>query len=107
MGVHPLTIRRAIRDGHLPATTLKRSGCYGIAPADLDAWAPRRNPAVAWRREHGYLSVSEAAAELGITPQALTLRSRKGQQKAVRAGAGTPVPGAWLIRPQDVRRRAA
>lgn len=107
VGVHPITVRRAIRDGHLPATTLERSGCYGIAPADLAAWAPLRNPAVAWRRQHGYLSAAEAAAELGITPQSLTMRIRKGTQTAVRAGADTPTPGAWLIRREDVGRQTA
>lgn len=106
VGVHPLTVRRAIRDGRLPATTLKRSGCYGISPADLDAWAPLRNPAVAWRRQHRYLSAAEAAAELGITPQSLTMRIRKGTQTAVRAGADNPTPGAWLIRREDVGRRS-
>lgn len=105
VGIHPITIRRAIRDGRLPA--IVRSGGYGISPADLDAWAPRRNPAAAWRREHGWLSVPEAAELLGITPQALTLRIRKGKQPAVRAGADAPVPGAWLIRVEDVESRAA
>lgn len=105
VGVRPITIRRAIHDGYLPATA--RSGGYVIALADLHTWAPRRNPAVAWRRAHGWLSAAEAAELLGITPQAVTLRIRKGRQKAVRAGADAPVPGAWLIRAEDVQRRAA
>ncbi|SHP28538.1 DNA binding domain, excisionase family [Mycobacteroides abscessus subsp. abscessus] len=105
VGVHAMTIRRAIRAGHLPATT--KSGGYVISPADLDAWAPRRNPAVAWRREHGWLSVAEAAALLGISRPALNIRIQQGRQSAVRAGADAPIPGAWLIRAEDVRAKVA
>ena len=43
----------------------------------------------------------------GITRQALQVRITRGQQPAVRAGDGTPVPGAWLIRKSDVVHHAA
>ncbi|BBX31966.1 hypothetical protein MMAGJ_12480 [Mycolicibacterium mageritense] len=46
--------------------------------------------------------MAEAAAELGITRQALNVRIQRGQQVTVRAGADTPTPGAWLIRAEDV-----
>jgi hypothetical protein len=51
---------------------------------------PAADTAAAWRREHGWLSVAEAAAEQGITRQALNVRINRGTQPAVRAGADTP-----------------
>lgn len=117
-GVHHGTVRAAIRDGRLPAVAPDWPNGYGIRPEDLDAWTPRarkpstaaatRNEAAAsWRREHGYLSTAEAAELLGITRQALQVRIARVQQEAVRAGADTPTPGAWLIRAEDVQHPAA
>lgn len=117
-GVHHSTVRAAIRNGRLPAVAPEWPNGYAIDPADLAAWAPhahrprgaaatRSATAASWRREHGWLSVAEAAVLLGITRQALNVRISRGHQEAVRAGADTPVPGAWLIREQDVLRRAA
>jgi excisionase family DNA binding protein len=117
-GVHHTTVRKAIRDGRLPAVAPDWPNGYGIDPRDLDAWAPHaRKPrhnlashhttAAAWRRENGYLSVAEAAELLGITRSALQVRITRGQQAAVRAGADAPVPGAWLIRVEDMQRRVA
>ncbi len=118
-GVHHTTVRNAIRDGRLPAVAPTWPNGYGIDPDDLDTWAPharrprnssavsQRTTAAAWRRENGFLSSTEAAAELGITRQALQVRITRGTQFAVRAGADTPTPGAWLIREEDVRGRAA
>jgi len=51
--------------------------------------------------------VAEAAELVGITPEALRVRITRGTQTAVGGGADTPVPGAWLIRAEDVQRRAA
>ncbi|WP_457063358.1 helix-turn-helix domain-containing protein [Mycobacteroides abscessus] len=117
-GVHTGTVRKAIKEGRLAATMPTWPNGYGIDPAAVDAWASHaRKPnisaatryatAEACRREHGYLSTAEAAELLGITRQAMQVRISRGQQAAVRAGAGTPVPGAWLIRVEDVRGRAA
>lgn len=117
-GVHPVTVRKAIRSGRLTATTPTWPDGYGIDPADFAAWAPharkpntsaatRYKAAAAWRRENGYLSTAEAAAELGITREALRVRITRGTQEAVRAGTDTPVPGMWLIRAEDVRPRRA
>lgn len=118
-GVHPVTVRKAIKDGRLAATTPTWPDGYGISPDDLDAWAPHaRRPrhnlashhaaAAAWRRENSFLSVAEAAELVGITPEALRVRITRGRQEAVRAGADAPVPGAWLIHQQDVvQRRSA
>lgn len=117
-GVHHATVRKAIKTGRLPATKPTWPDGYGISPDDLDAWAPHaRKPrhdlashhsaAAAWRRENGYLSTGEAAEMLGITRQAMQVRITRGTQEAVRAGADTPVPGAWLIRVGDVGRPAA
>ncbi|SRX96077.1 hypothetical protein MSP7336_04352 [Mycobacterium shimoidei] len=115
-GVHHTTIRKAIRDGRLPATTPAWPNGYGIEPAALAAWASQlRKPNISaatqhaavasWRRANGYLSVAEAAELLGITRQALQVRISRGTQAALRAGADTPVPGAWLIREADVPER--
>ena len=60
-----------------------------------------------WRRVNGRLSTAEAAAELGITRQALRVRINRGTLPAVRAGADAPVPGMWLIREEDVQPRQA
>lgn len=117
-GVHHSTVRKAIREGRLSAAKPEWPNGYGIDPRDLEAWAPharkpntsaatRHDAAETWRRENGYLSVAEAAAELGITRQALQVRITRGTQTAVRAGADTPTPGAWLIRAEDVQRRVA
>lgn len=65
-----------------------------------------RKSAAQWRRENCFLSVTEAAELLGITRQALQVRIQRGMQVAVRAGDGTPIPGAWLIRPEDVQQAA-
>ncbi|MBU8820420.1 hypothetical protein KL864_31580 [Mycolicibacterium goodii] len=51
--------------------------------------------------------MAEAAELLGITRQALNVRIGRGAQAAVRAGADTPTPGAWLIRREDVGQRRA
>ncbi|MCP2622064.1 excisionase family DNA-binding protein [Mycolicibacterium smegmatis] len=115
-GVHHTTVRKAIKDGRLPATTPAWPNGYGIDPAAVDAWAPharkpntaaatRSETAASWRRANGYLSVAEAAELLSITRQALQVRITRGQQEAVRAGADTPTPGAWLIREADAPRR--
>lgn len=117
-GVHPVTVRKAVRSGRLTATTPTWPDGYGISPDDLAAWAPHaRKPnvsaatryatAAAWRRGHGWLSTGEAAAELGITREALRVRITRGTQTAVRAGTDTPVPGMWLIRAEDVQPRQA
>ncbi|SIH16566.1 excisionase family DNA-binding protein [Mycobacteroides abscessus] len=117
-GVHHTTIRMAIKNGRLPAIKPEWPNGYGIDPAVLAVWAPRtrkpntsaatRNEAAAkWRRANGFLSVAEAAAQLGITRQAMQVRITRGQQEAVRAGADAPTPGAWLIREADVPERAA
>lgn len=119
-GLSDVTLRRAIRDGRLPATppTSWPNG-YGIAVSDLEAftaaeWAKpvsgfRRmaDAAKAWRREHGFLSVPEAAAQLGMSPLALTKRIHAGRAPAVKAPEGSPRPGAWLIRVEDAVRVAA
>lgn len=116
-GVHHATVRKAIRDGRLPATKPDWPNGYAIDPAAVDAWAPhalkprnssavtQRAHAAAWRRENGWLSVAEAAVELSITRQALQVRISRGTQAAVRADADTPTPGAWLIREADVPER--
>ncbi|OHU33349.1 hypothetical protein BKG79_22355 [Mycobacteroides chelonae] len=117
-GVHTGTVRKAIKEGRLAAMKPAWPNGYGIDPAAVDAWAPharkpnisaatRHEAATAWRRANGYLSTGEAAEMLGITRQAMQVRITRGTQAAVRAGAGTPVPGAWLIRVEDVRGRAA
>lgn len=117
-GVHHGTVRAAIRDGRLPAIAPAWPNGYGIRPEDLDAWAPHaRKPntaaatgsetAASWRRQNGWLSVAEAAELLGITRQAMQARIDRGTQAAVRAGADTPTPGAWLIRAEDVQHPAA
>ncbi|NOR99710.1 excisionase family DNA-binding protein [Mycobacteroides abscessus] len=118
-GVHNSTVRAAIRDGRLPAVAPEWPNGYGIDPVALAAWAPHalkpRNAsavaqsiaAKAWRRANGFLSVAEAAEQLGITRQALQVRITRGQQAAVRADADAPTPGAWLIRAEDVQHPAA
>ncbi|WP_017205594.1 helix-turn-helix domain-containing protein [Mycobacteroides abscessus] len=105
LGVARYTVNRMIADGRLHVTriddrTVTRSEW-------IDAVPRSRKTAATWRREHGYLSTAEAAEQLGITRQAMQVRIRKGQQEAVRAGADTPVPGAWLIPVAAVGRRAA
>ncbi|SLG53615.1 DNA binding domain, excisionase family [Mycobacteroides abscessus subsp. massiliense] len=118
-GVHHTTVRKAIRDGRLPAIAPAWPNGYGINPDALAAWAPHaRKPqnssavsqhaaAAAWRRANGWLSVAEAAELLSITRQALQVRISRGTQTAVRAGADAPTPGAWLIHAEDVQHPAA
>ncbi|MDO2981377.1 MULTISPECIES: helix-turn-helix domain-containing protein [Mycobacteriaceae] len=105
LGVSRNTVNRMINDGRLRATRIEDRTV--TRQEWVDAVPRSRKDAALWRREHGWLSVAEAAAGLGITRQALNVRISKGTQPAVRAGAGTPTPGAWLIREADVRRRAA
>ncbi|CPZ76706.1 excisionase family DNA-binding protein [Mycobacteroides abscessus] len=119
-GLSADTLLRAIRDGRLPATppTSWPNG-YGIDPRDLEQftaaeWAKpvsgfRRMAARAaeWRKANGYLSTPEAAAVMGMSPLALTKRIADGRVPAVRAPEGSPRPGAWLIRREDVVRDAA
>ncbi|MBX8688086.1 hypothetical protein GO011_11680 [Mycobacterium sp. 20091114027_K0903767] len=94
------TVNRMIGDGRLRVERvddriLTRREWIDEAPCS-------RKAATAWRREHGFLSVAEAAAQAGITRQAMQVRISRRRQKAVRAGADAPVPGAWLIREEDV-----
>ncbi|WP_078315394.1 helix-turn-helix domain-containing protein [Mycobacterium sp. D16Q16] len=105
LNVHRDTVSRMIGDGRLQATRVEDR--VVTRHEWIDAAPRTSHGAAAWRREHGWLSVAEAAAELGITRQALNVRITRGTQPAVRAGAGTPVPGAWLIRAADVEGRAA
>ncbi|RIU41044.1 DNA-binding protein [Mycobacteroides abscessus] len=105
LGVARYTVNRMIADGRLHVTRFEdrivtRREWVGEVPRS-------RKSAAAWRREHGYLSTAEAAELAGITRQAMQVRITRGQQVAVRAGAGTPTPGAWLIRVEDARRRVA
>lgn len=119
-GLSDVTLRRAIRDGRLPATAPDSwPNGYGIDPRDLETfaseeWAKPTNgfrrmadAAKAWRREHGYLSTPEAAAAMGMSPLALTKRIADGRVLAVRAPKDSPRPGAWLIRETDAVRDAA
>jgi len=105
LGVARFTVNRMIGDGRLYAVRYEHR--WVTRPEWINAVPAGRKSAAAWCRKHGFLSVSEAAAELGITRQALNVRISRGTQAAVRAGADTPVPGAWLIRAEDVVRRAA
>lgn len=118
-GLSDVTLRRAIRDGRLPATAPDQwPNGYGIAESDLAAFTAaeaakptsgfRRmaDAAKAWRREHGYLSTPEAAAAMGMSPLALAKRINDGRVPAVRAPKDSPRPGAWLIRVEDVVRDA-
>ncbi|MCP2622056.1 excisionase family DNA-binding protein [Mycolicibacterium smegmatis] len=105
LNMHRDTVTRMIVDGRLRATRIEDRTV--TRQEWIDAVPRSRKDAALWRREHGWLSVAEAAAGLGITRQALNVRISKGTQPAVRAGAGTPTPGAWLIRAGDVQRRAA
>lgn len=103
LGVARNTVNRMVDDGRLHTV---RVDDRTVTRREWINEAPRtRKSAAAWRRAHGWLSVAEAAAELGITRQALNVRISRGQQEAVRAGADTPVPGAWLIRTVDVGQR--
>lgn len=105
LGVHRDTVTRMIADGRLRAT---RVDDRIVTRPEWVAAVPRsRKSAAEWRREHGWLSTAEAAELAGITPQAMNVRIRKGQQAAVRAGADAPTPGVWLIREADVRGRVA
>ncbi|WP_396909806.1 helix-turn-helix domain-containing protein [Mycolicibacterium sp.] len=105
LGVDRHTVNRMIGDGRLRAT---RVDDRTVTRPEWIAEVPRsRKTASAWRRENGFLSVAEAAELAGITRQALQVRITRGQQPAVRAGDGTPVPGAWLIRKSDVVHHAA
>ncbi|WP_458317908.1 helix-turn-helix domain-containing protein [Mycolicibacterium brisbanense] len=105
LGVDRHTVARMISDGRLHATRVEDR--LVTRREWIDEVPRSRKSAEAWRREHGWLSAAEAAAELGITRQALNVRISKGTQLAVRAGADTPVPGAWLISVEDVQRHAA
>lgn len=105
LGVHRGTVSAMITDGRLYATrvddrTVTRHEWIGEMPRN-------RKDAAEWRRQNGFLSVAEAADLLGITRQAMQVRIQRGTQPAVRAGADTPTPGAWLIRAEDIQRRAA
>ncbi|MBF9519547.1 hypothetical protein [Mycobacteroides chelonae] len=105
LGVARLTVDRMVGDGRLHVV---RHGDRRVTRPEWLAAVPcSRKDAAAWRREHGWLSVAEAAELLGITRQALQVRIQRGKQTAVRAGAETPTPDAWLIRAGDVGRRAA
>lgn len=119
-GLSDVTLRRAIRDGRLPATAPDQwPNGYGISPENLAAFtaAEAAKPtsgfqrmamkAAEWRREHGYLSTPEAAAVMGMSPLALSKRIADGRVPAVKAPEGSPRPGAWLIRAEDVVRDAA
>lgn len=105
LDVHRDTVIRMIGDSRLQAVHYEHR--WVTRREWIDAVPRSRKAAAEWRREHGYLSVAEAAAELGITRQALQVRITRGTQTAVRAGADTPTPGAWLIRAEDVQRRVA
>lgn len=105
LGVHRDTVSRMVGDGRLHTVrvddrTVTRREWINKVPCS-------RKAAAAWRRAHGWLSVAEAAELLGITRQALNVRINRKQQEAVRAGADSPTPGAWLIRIDDVQRKAA
>lgn len=104
LGVDRHTVTRMIADGRLHAT---RVDDRTVTRREWISEPRTRKTAAQWRREHGWLSVAEAAKMLGITRQALNVRIQRGQQSAVRAGDGTPVPGAWLIRAEDVLQRPA
>lgn len=105
LSVHRDTVARMIADGRLPST---RVDDRIVTRPEWVAAVPRSRKASAeWRREHGWLSTAEVAELAFITSQAMNVRIRKGQQEAVRAGSETPMPGAWLIRVEDVRRRVA
>lgn len=114
------TVTRMTRDGRLHATKVgdrtvtRREWIEEMPPGRTppatpprSAQAERHRAAAAWRRERGWLSVREAASLAGITPAGMTVRIRKGTLPAVRAGDGTPVPGMWLIRAEDVQPRRA
>lgn len=100
LGVARYTVNKMIADGRLHATRFEDR--IVTRPEWVAAVPHSRKAAAEWRREHGWLSTAEAAELAGITPQAMNVRIRKGQQEAVRAGADTPMPGAWLIRAEDV-----
>lgn len=105
LGVARYTAQRMVADGRLRVERVDDR--LAVRPAWIAEMPCSRKDAAAWRRERGWLSVAEAAAEVGITRQAMQVRIQRGTQPAVRAGADTPVPGAWLIRLEDVVRRAA
>lgn len=105
IGVARYTVSRMIGDGRLRVVRYEHR--WVTRPEWIDAVPRTRKDAAAWRRENGWLSVAEAAELIGITRQALNVRIRRGTQEAVRAGADTPTPGTWLIRVEDVQRRAA
>ncbi|WP_018601001.1 helix-turn-helix domain-containing protein [Mycobacterium sp. 155] len=114
------TLLKAIRDGRLPAVPPSKTGeSFGIKPADLEAFAAGQKPrahvggavtadkAAEWRREQGVLSVTETAAALGISVQAVRARIHAGALPAHRSPAGSPSPRSWLIREEEVTRRVA
>lgn len=120
LGVGRDTVTRMIGDGRLHATKVEdrtvtrrewidemHPGRAVPATPPRSAQAERHQEAAAWRREHGWLSVREAARLAGITSAGMSVRIRKGRQKAVRADSETPVPGMWLIRADDVQPRRA
>lgn len=105
LGVARYTAQRMVADGRL---RVERFDDRLVTRPEWIAAVPRsRKDAAAWRREHGWLSVAEAADLLGITRQAMQVRITRGTQAAVRAGADAPTAGAWLIRAEDVPGRAA
>lgn len=116
LGVGRDTVTRMISDGRLHATKVgdrtvtrhewideMRPGRTAPSTPPRSAQAQRHREAAAWRREHGWLSVREAAELAGITPAGMGVRIRKGTQTATRAGDDSPVPGMWLIRKEDVQ----
>lgn len=105
LGIARYTAQRMVADGRLRVERVDDR--LAVRPEWIDAVPRSRKGAAVWRRENGFLSVAEAADLLGITRQALQVRITRGTQAAVRAGADAPVPGAWLIRAEDIQRRAA
>lgn len=100
LGVSRNAVNRMIGDGRLQAVRYEHR--WVTRREWINKVPCSRKAAAAWRRAHGWLSVAEAAELLGITRQALNVRIARGTQAAARAGAGTPTPGAWLIRVEDV-----
>lgn len=105
LGVSRYTAQRMVADGRLRVEQVDDR--LAVRPEWIATVPCSRKDAASWRRANGWLSVAEAASELGITRQALQVRIQRGKQAAVRAGADTPTPGAWLIRTEDVGQRRA
>lgn len=105
LGVARYTAQRMVADGRLRVERVDDR--LAVRPEWIASVPRSRKDAAAWRRENGWLSTAEAADLAGITPQAMNVRINRGTQPAVRAGADAPMPGTWLIRPEDVERRVA